>query len=130
MPELSANIGNDPRHAGAYARVVLLNCQLGNHINPPGWSPLTIGDFTKTAWFAELQSTGDGATIPQRVAWSRQLTNDQAAPFATTTFLQGSDHWQPSENNLATTQPQARSVCINPCSSAIQQPRRLVVRWP
>ena len=89
----------------AYARVVLLNCELGDHIDPAAWSRLSIGDFTKTAWFAELQSTGDGATIPQRVAWSRQLNAEQAAPFAPSVFLQGSDHWQPSEKSAGATQP-------------------------
>lgn len=56
---------------------VFLNCRLGDHINPKGWS--TMGaDNEKSACFAEYKSMNANGTaladISQRIDWSMQLT--------------------------------------------------------
>ena len=78
-----------------YARVVFLNCEMGDHIRPEGWENWRNPENEKTAWYAEAGSTGAGARLDQRVKWSRQLTSDEAAPFAPAVFLRGIDLWTP-----------------------------------
>ena len=78
------------------ARVVFLNCWMGGHIRPEGWDNWnrTVAN-EKTAWFAELGSSGPGADAAGRVAWARTLTPTAARAFAPEIFLQGSDGWNP-----------------------------------
>jgi pectinesterase len=64
-----------------YAKVVFLNCELGSHILPSGWSNWSGTTRDKTAWFGEFGNTGPGADISQRVSWSHQLTKEAAAEY-------------------------------------------------
>jgi pectinesterase len=65
-----------------YARVVYIDCWLGEHIRPAGWDNWRNAENEKTAWFAEYHSTGPGANSSARVGWSKQLTARKAEEFA------------------------------------------------
>ena len=79
------------------ARVVFLDCSMGSHIRPEGWDNWNHTPANeKTAWFAEMGSTGPGADAAARVAWAHTLTPAAAAAFAPEVFLKGSDGWSPS----------------------------------
>ena len=83
-----------------YARVVYLDCTLGPHIEPQGWSDWSVNDTDreKTVFYAERGSTtpdGKPVDVTARVAWSHQLTADEAKPFLPETFLKGDDNWNP-----------------------------------
>jgi pectinesterase len=65
-----------------YARVVYIDCWLGEHIRPQGWDNWRNPENEKTAWFAEYHSTGPGANAGSRVGWSKQLTAREAEEFA------------------------------------------------
>ena len=71
----------------AYSRVVFLNCWMGDHIRPEGWDNWGKAENEKTAWYAELGSTGPGANPSARVPWARTITAEQARPFAPEIFL-------------------------------------------
>jgi pectinesterase len=77
----------------ACARVVYLNCWMGGHICPEGWDNWKNAANEKTAWFAEMGSTGPGADAAARVPWARRLTPAAAGVFAPGVFLKGSDGW-------------------------------------
>jgi pectinesterase len=64
-----------------FARVVYMNCELGSHILPAGWSNWSGTDRDKTAYYAEYGNTGKGADPSQRVPWSHQLTKEQSAEY-------------------------------------------------
>ena len=64
-----------------YARVVFINCDLGHHILPAGWSNWTGTNRDKTAYFAEFENTGPGAGKSLRVNWSHQLTEKEASGY-------------------------------------------------
>ena len=83
-----------------YSRVVYLNCWLGDHILPEGWSNWNKTDNDKTAWYAEFGSTGPGAKQENRVSWAHTLTAPEAAAFQPDVFLRGSDGWQPDKVNV------------------------------
>jgi polygalacturonase len=80
-----------------YAFVVFLNTQLGEQIDPAGWREWHPGEThsIETAFYAEFNSTGPGARLEQRDTHSHLLTAEQAAQFAPSVFLRGSDHWDP-----------------------------------
>ncbi len=82
-----------------YARVVLMNCMMGNFINKEGWSNWKGTDSDKTAFYAEYKSKGKGADIKDRVAWSHQLTEAQAKEYTIKNIFSGLEDWDPVEVN-------------------------------
>ena len=78
-----------------YSRVVYINTELPADLNPLGWNNWNNPTNEKTAYYAESNSTGPGASPSTRVPWSHQLTPTQAKPFLPATFLRGKDQWNP-----------------------------------
>jgi pectinesterase len=78
-----------------YASVAFVRCEMGAHINPAGWDNWRKSSNEQTARYAEYQSTGPGANPGKRAAWSKQLTNEQAAKFTIENILGGNDKWNP-----------------------------------
>jgi pectinesterase len=70
-----------------YARTVFLDCEMGPHILPAGWSNWGGTARDKTAYYAEYGNTGPGATTTGRVAWSHQLTKRQAKEYTIENIL-------------------------------------------
>ncbi len=70
-----------------YARVVFIESWLGEHIRPQGWDNWRDPAREKTAWFGEYKSSGPGANPKARVAWSKQLTDAEAAKFSKAAFF-------------------------------------------
>lgn len=77
-----------------YGRTVFLETEMGGFIRPEGWHHW-VPEREKTAYFAEYKSTGSGANSASRVAWSHQLTEDEAKQFLPENFLKGADGWNP-----------------------------------
>jgi len=80
-----------------YATVIYLNTWMGAHIVPAGWREWHPGetDYLPTAFYAEYQSSGPGASSPQRESHANQLTTEQAEKFEPMGFLRGGDGWNP-----------------------------------
>lgn len=70
---------------GAYAKTVFIRCYLGSHILPAGWHDWEKPgkpDTKKNSYYAEYENFGPGAAgKKERVKWSRQLTEKQAAEY-------------------------------------------------
>lgn len=77
-----------------YGRTVYLETEMGAHIRPEGWHHWQP-EREKTAYFAEFSSKGQGANNASRVAWSHQLTAEEAKQFSAENFLKGADNWNP-----------------------------------
>lgn len=73
--------------------ILLLREQLRHRLS---WNNWNNAENEKTAWFAELGSTGPGAAAAKRVAWARTLSAKEAAAFAPERFLRGKDGWNPA----------------------------------
>ncbi|WP_207431597.1 pectinesterase family protein [Sabulibacter ruber] len=80
-----------------YAQTVFLNSELGPHILPEGWHNWNKPDAEKTALYAEYKSTGPGAAIEKRVAWSKQLSRKEAKKYKPELVLAGDDKWNPTK---------------------------------
>jgi len=68
-----------------YAKTVFIDTKMGAHIIPEGWhawpgDPL-FSYKEKTAYYAEYQNTGEGASTAGRVAWSKQLKKKEANKY-------------------------------------------------
>ena len=65
-------------------------------IAPEGWDNWRKAENEQTARFAEYKSTGPGAAPDKRVAWAKQLTDEEAAAYTVANVLKGSDGWNPA----------------------------------
>lgn len=88
-PEGSFYLGRPWR---AYANVVFLECNMSEVINKQGWHIWEKTENDKTAFYAEYKNFGPGATVDERVSWSRQLSDAEAAQYTTKAIL---GDWQP-----------------------------------
>jgi len=83
----------------AYAKTVFINTMMGSHIIPEGWNPwkgdLMFPEKEKTAYYAEYNNSGPGASVAHRVAWAKQLTLAEANTYTVLSILAGKDNWQP-----------------------------------
>ena len=80
-----------------HASVTFINCEMGDHIRPEGWDNWGKPENEKTARYAEYNSTGPGADPERRVAWSKQLTKEEADRITVEAVLAGPDGWNPNE---------------------------------
>jgi pectinesterase len=78
-----------------HASVAFVRCELGEHIRPEGWDNWRKAENEKTARYYEYQCTGPGADRSKRVAWSKELTAEQAKDLTPQKVLAGTDAWNP-----------------------------------
>ncbi len=64
-----------------FASVAFLNCEMGAHILPEGWSNWQDTERDKTAFYREYGSFGSGAGASQRVGWSKVLSKKEARRY-------------------------------------------------
>ena len=79
-----------------YAKAVFIRCNLGKHITPEGWNNWRNPNNEKTAFFAEYQSTGEGAHLSKRVPYAHLLKNLKG--YDMERILAGNDGWNPVKN--------------------------------
>jgi pectinesterase len=77
------------------ASVIYMNCWLGAHIIDEGWNNWKNPANEATVRYFEYNSKGPGANLSKRVAWSKQLTDEQANVLTTEKIL---GKWRPLEN--------------------------------
>lgn len=101
--KLTAAPGVDKVYLGRpwrpYASTIFINCDMGKHICPAGWDNWRNPENEKTVRYAEYGSTGEGATMANRVKWAKQLSKKEAAQYADPkyVFAMCSD-WLPVKN--------------------------------
>ena len=76
-----------------YARVLFMECELGDVIRPEGWNIWGNPSHEATAFYGEYRNRGAGATTEHRVGWSHQLTPVEAATITKEVVL-GSDFFE------------------------------------
>lgn len=77
-----------------YASVAYLNCFIGNHIMPAGWSAWNKLDTYALSRYSEYKNYGPGAGTTARVIWSKQLSAAEAASITMKSVLE----WDASQN--------------------------------
>lgn len=91
----------------SFAKVVFLNCEMGDFITPEGWDNWSKPENEKSVFFAEYNNSGTGSSMSNRVKWSRQLSEMDATGytkeivFAPTAWeVSTKEKWYQSENEL------------------------------
>lgn len=76
---------------GPFSRVVFAFTYMDNIIIPKGWH--NWGDPTReaTVFYGQYKCTGPGASFAGRVSWARELTDAEAKPFISLSFIDGSE---------------------------------------
>jgi pectinesterase len=77
-----------------YAHVIYMNCFIGEHIKPEGWSNWNNTDNYLTARYFECNNYGPSATPSARVKWTIQLTDEEAKKITLATVFGA---WQPEK---------------------------------
>ncbi|KAL2453656.1 putative pectinesterase 53 [Abeliophyllum distichum] len=74
---------------GPFSRVVFAYTYMDNIIIPKGW--YNWGDPTRemTVFYGQYKCTGPGASFAGRVSWSRELTDEEAKPFISISYIDG-----------------------------------------
>ncbi|KAK8914203.1 putative pectinesterase 67 [Platanthera zijinensis] len=83
------------RAKGAHSRVIFHKSYLSKTVTPAGWTNWSYDGSTKNLLYGEHSCHGPGAETAHRVQWSRQLTQEEVAPFLTVDFVDGKD-WLPA----------------------------------
>ncbi len=78
-----------------YSAATYLNTDMSDVVRPEGWQNWNLPAREKTARYAEFNSKGAGANPKARVAWSKQLTKEQAKLITAKKILAGKDGWDP-----------------------------------
>lgn len=77
-----------------YAKVVFINCDLGNQIRSDGWDNWNNVKNEATAYYAEYKNKGPGFAPDKRVGWAHQLTDEEAKDYTINNALKG---WNPEK---------------------------------
>ena len=95
--------GNCPPHSAylgrpwrEYAKTVLLNCYIGEHICEEGWHDWNKEEAHEHALYAEYESTGPSSDMKKRPGWVKSLTPAEAALYVKSLVLKGNDGWAPA----------------------------------
>ncbi|OQP58387.1 pectinesterase family protein [Niastella populi] len=69
------------------AKTVFLRCTMGKHITPEGWNNWGNPANEQTTLYGEYKNSGPGASLSNRVKWSHQLTDKEAASYTLATIF-------------------------------------------
>ena len=82
-----------------YARTVFIDTEMGKHILKAGWDPWKgdkmFPEKEKTTFYAEYNSSGQGASAETRVSWSKQLTKAEREKYTLKNIF---SDWVPAMN--------------------------------
>jgi pectinesterase len=79
-----------------YASTIYLNCEMSDVVRPEGWNDWKKPEAHTTARYAELNSTGAGASPASRANWVKQLSAAEAKKITVEKVLGGADGWNPT----------------------------------
>ena len=78
-----------------YAKTVLIDCFIGEHIRAEGWNDWNKPNARRSACYAEYGSYGPGSDMSKRPDWIRQLTEQDLSLYTCSSVLAGTDQWAP-----------------------------------
>nr|POE66054.1 putative pectinesterase 67 [Quercus suber] len=82
------------RAKGPHSRVLFAKTYLSKTIAPQGWTNWSYDGSTENLFHAEYKCHGPGSESKERAAWSRELTEEEVAPFLSIDYIDGT-HWLP-----------------------------------
>ncbi|CAL0309240.1 unnamed protein product [Lupinus luteus] len=83
------------RAKGPFSRVIFAMTYLSKTIMPEGWTNWSYDGSTQNLLMGEYKTHGPGANVDGRVPWSRQLTDEEVAPYLSIDYIDGKN-WLPA----------------------------------
>ncbi|KAJ0979949.1 hypothetical protein J5N97_015423 [Dioscorea zingiberensis] len=83
------------RPRSPHSRVIFSKTYLSKTITSQGWTNWSYNGPIEHIIYGEHKCSGPGATRHGRVPWSRQLSDEEAAPFLTIDYISGKE-WLPA----------------------------------
>ncbi|PKU71271.1 probable pectinesterase 53 [Dendrobium catenatum] len=74
---------------GTFSRVIFAYTYMDDIIIPSGWSNWGDPNREMTVFYGQYKCSGPGANYVGRVPWSRELTDEEAKPFISLSFIDG-----------------------------------------
>ncbi|KAL0908430.1 hypothetical protein M5K25_022924 [Dendrobium thyrsiflorum] len=71
------------------SRVVFAYTYMNSVVNPEGWDDSGFKERQGTVFYGEYKCLGPGASTSKRVSYVKLLTDEQAKPFLSMTFIRG-----------------------------------------
>ncbi|OAY62718.1 putative pectinesterase 53 [Ananas comosus] len=76
---------------GNFSRVVFAYTYMDDIILPRGWYNWGDPSRETTVFYGQYKCIGPGANFAGRVSWARELTDEEAKPFISMSFIDGSE---------------------------------------
>ncbi|VFQ68088.1 unnamed protein product [Cuscuta campestris] len=76
---------------GPFSRVVFAYTYMDNIIIPKGWHNWGDPNREMTVFYGQYKCSGPGSNYAGRVSWCRELTDEEAKPFISLSFIDGSE---------------------------------------
>uniref|UniRef100_A0A0D9V5H7 Pectinesterase n=1 Tax=Leersia perrieri TaxID=77586 RepID=A0A0D9V5H7_9ORYZ len=76
---------------GTFSRVVFAFTYMDDIIIPRGWHNWGDPNRELTVFYGQYKCSGPGASFSGRVSWSRELTDEEAKPFISLSFIDGTE---------------------------------------
>ncbi|KAF6141714.1 hypothetical protein GIB67_027892 [Kingdonia uniflora] len=76
---------------GTFSRVIFAYTYMDNIIISKGWYNWGDPNREMTVFYGQYKCTGPGANYAGRVSWARELTDEEAKPFISLSFIDGSE---------------------------------------
>ena len=93
-PKGNAYLGRPWRE---FAKTVLINCYIDEHIRPEGWHDWNKPGAHDTTFYGEYGSYGPGADMEQRPEWIHRLTETDLPHYTKEAVPSGEDGWNPGQ---------------------------------
>lgn len=74
---------------GDHSRVVFVYTYMDKIVLPGGWDNWGYPDRERTVYYGQYKCIGPGANTTGRVQWGRTLSDEEATPFLSTSFING-----------------------------------------
>ncbi|XP_049405922.1 pectinesterase 1-like [Solanum stenotomum] len=73
-----------------YSKVVFSYTDMTDVIHPEGWSDFGKKEFDSTVYYGEYKCKGAGSTLDKRVPFTKKLSDEEAKPFISLAYIEGS----------------------------------------
>ncbi|KAK4353873.1 hypothetical protein RND71_026067 [Anisodus tanguticus] len=73
-----------------FSKVVFSYSDLSDVVHPEGWSDFGKKEFDSSVYYGEYNNKGAGATPERRVGYVKKLSDEEAKPFISLAYIEGS----------------------------------------